>query len=171
MPNIPITRNGAMRPSTITHTFACLALFTALNVRAQSGFGTGEKPIDPIQQAEQLPTSLDAPSDAGPNPPFADEVRTPNTLTPSAFTPNGDGLNDKFYPRVGEVAPQGYLFQVFDRWGRELYTTNNPGEGWDGSLANSGSTLPQGIYVWRLVFQPLGAAEAVKRMGSVALLL
>ncbi|MBK9176328.1 MAG: gliding motility-associated C-terminal domain-containing protein [Flavobacteriales bacterium] len=148
----------------------------SVGVSAQSGFGTGEKPIDPAQQAEPLPDALDAPtdavSDADPvTPPFAEEHRAPIALAPSAFTPNGDGLNDKFYPRIGEVVTQGYLFHVFDRWGREIYSTNNPGEGWDGSLSNSGPVLPQGIYVWRLVFQPLGSAESIKRMGSVALLL
>lgn len=160
----------------VPFTLSCLAFITAIDVSAQSGFGSGEKPIDPVQQAEPLPTSLEAPSDdvSDVEPttlPTAEEPRAPIALAPSAFTPNGDGLNDKFYPRVGEVVTQGYLFHVFDRWGREIYSTNNPGEGWDGSLANSGPVLPQGVYVWRLVFQPLGSSESIKRVGSVALLL
>lgn len=57
----------------------------------------------------------------------------PMIFVPKAFSPNGDGLNDVLYLRgfnVGEVVS----FEVFDRWGQRVFTSNSPDEGWDGTL-------------------------------------
>ncbi len=67
---------------------------------------------------------------------------------PSAFSPNGDGDNDFFYPfsRLG-VVNEVRTFSIFDRWGNEVFTIggflpNDPRFGWDGTqrgrLYNSG---------------------------------
>jgi gliding motility-associated-like protein len=51
-------------------------------------------------------------------------------ICPSAFSPNNDGLNDKFH--VVNIKYQKLVeFRVFDRWGVELFETNDPAEGWD----------------------------------------
>lgn len=94
----------------------------------------------------------------------------PLVLAPTAFTPDGDGLNDKYFPRYSGLSPNNYLFQVFDRWGRLVYSTTNPGEGWDGSMGLGGNLLPQGVYVWRLSAQPLSGTETLERFGSVTLI-
>jgi gliding motility-associated-like protein len=94
----------------------------------------------------------------------------PMVLAPTAFTPDGDGLNDKYFPRYSGLSANNYLFQVFDRWGRLIFSTANPGEGWDGSMGLGGNLLPQGVYVWRLTAQPINGAETVQRFGSVTLI-
>ncbi|MBX2923251.1 MAG: PKD domain-containing protein [Chitinophagaceae bacterium] len=65
---------------------------------------------------------------------------------PNAFTPNGDGLNDRFYIKGFGLKTVNYL-RIFDRWGREIFSrrnfeANDPRMGWDGTLP--GSNLPSG---------------------------
>lgn len=50
---------------------------------------------------------------------------------PSAFTPNGDGMNDCFGLQYFGAVEQ-LEFRIFDRWGRNVFYTNNPGICWDG---------------------------------------
>ncbi len=54
-------------------------------------------------------------------------------VIPSAFTPNGDGLNDVF--RLGNLGYQKLVeFSVYNRWGQLIYhNTYDPKAGWDGS--------------------------------------
>lgn len=66
---------------------------------------------------------------------------------PNAFSPNNSGLNDYFKP-VGVVYPKTYLFQIFDRWGSEIFRTNEPNEGWDGTY--NLSDMPEGVYMYRI---------------------
>jgi gliding motility-associated-like protein len=63
----------------------------------------------------------------------------------NAFTPNGDGKNDRF-----EIKYWGYIsdFQlsVFNRWGQLLFSTADPDRGWDGTY--NGKPQPTGTYVY-----------------------
>ncbi len=64
---------------------------------------------------------------------------------PNAFTPNNDGLNDLFEIRVyGNIAID--YFAVFNRWGKQVFITNDASRGWDGKL--DGQPQPQGTYTW-----------------------
>lgn len=71
----------------------------------------------------------------------------PDVYVPTAFTPNDDGLNDKFTPRpVGIKAYK--VFKVFNRWGQLVFSTKTQNEGWDGKMG--GKEQPDGIYVWMI---------------------
>lgn len=64
---------------------------------------------------------------------FSIKVIDTDVFIPNAFTPNGDGINDIF-----KVVNRGKLnnvqeFKVFNRWGQELFSTNDINYGWDGS--------------------------------------
>lgn len=72
------------------------------------------------------------------------------TDIPNAFTPNGDGVNDYFYPRQllskGVVA---FTMTVFDRWGMKVFETNvTDGRGWDGKF--NGKDQPGGVYIYQM---------------------
>ncbi len=50
---------------------------------------------------------------------------------PTAFSPNGDGLNDRFKPLIYDVREMNY--KIFNRWGELLYEGNETDPGWDGT--------------------------------------
>lgn len=54
-----------------------------------------------------------------------------NIFIPDAFTPNGDGVNDKFYIRT-TILKVMHL-EIYDRWGHKVFETDSITEGWDGT--------------------------------------
>jgi gliding motility-associated-like protein len=64
---------------------------------------------------------------------------------PNAFTPNGDGLNDRFRPLVKGITRLDD-FSVFNRWGELVFHSKDPQAYWDGRI--NGRTAPSGHYVW-----------------------
>jgi len=71
-------------------------------------------------------------------------------FVPTAFTPNGDGLNDEFRI-VGEM-PDRFYARVFDRWGNMVAEWFNINYAWDGK--HDGKTCASGVYV--LQYEYLG---------------
>ena len=64
--------------------------------------------------------------------------------TPNAFTPDGDGINDEWFPVIKDQVDDLYQLRIFDRWGQEFWASIDPTEGWDGSGATDG------VYIWKL---------------------
>lgn len=64
---------------------------------------------------------------------------------PKGFSPNGDGSNDKIFPRLVGIRTLLY-FKIYDRWGQLIYQTSNENEGWDGRYR--GAKQPIDTYVW-----------------------
>jgi len=62
---------------------------------------------------------------------------------PNAFTPNSDGVNDKWEIRNLDVYP-GVIIYVYNRWGQEVYNGRVDSESWDGTY--NGNKLPKGAY-------------------------
>lgn len=73
---------------------------------------------------------------------------------PSAFSPNGDGMNDVFKPSAIFIYNQSaeslynYQMEIFDRWGNKQFESANLHEGWDG-VAN-GRKAPAGVYLYKV---------------------
>ncbi len=65
---------------------------------------------------------------------------------PNAFTPNGDGNNDRFQPYVTGVIYADV--EVFDRWGEKVFETNNVNEYWDGTYR--GTECKPGVFVYNV---------------------
>ena len=53
-------------------------------------------------------------------------------VSPTAFTPNGDGLNDTYKPVLVGLGQVTY-FSIYNRWGELIYETSDPTQGWDGT--------------------------------------
>lgn len=66
---------------------------------------------------------------------------------PSAFSPNGDGLNDLFRPIPIGISSTSF-FRIMNRQGTILFQTNKYMEGWDGTY--KGVLQPPANYVWML---------------------
>ncbi len=88
---------------------------------------------------------------------------------PNIFTPNGDGVNDYFFPRNllsrGLVA---FKMDIFNRWGQKIYsTTSIEGQGWDGRF--NGEMQPQGVFIYQIdaVFKD---GQKLSRNGNVTLM-
>jgi len=69
---------------------------------------------------------------------------------PNAFTPNGDGINDLFAPKLNFI-PREYLMIIYDRAGIQVFSSDNPDIGWDGRV-NSGKVAPEGVYIYYVWF-------------------
>jgi gliding motility-associated-like protein len=69
----------------------------------------------------------------------------PDIYVPTAFTPNGDGVNDVLRAIPVGIRSFAY-FTVFDRYGQLIFTTTEANKGWDGINKNGG--LYAGSYVW-----------------------
>ncbi|MBK9630926.1 MAG: gliding motility-associated C-terminal domain-containing protein [Saprospiraceae bacterium] len=73
---------------------------------------------------------------------------------PDAFSPNGDVVNDWFFPVVTEDSyTQVKSFSIYDRWGALVFNNYNflpnvPDEGWDGRFRNV--DIVPGVYVYIL---------------------
>jgi len=67
---------------------------------------------------------------------------------PTAFTPNNDGLNDRF--RIfGEDITEARI-RVFSRWGELMYTSYDLENGWDGTMHLRNEPAPGGMYVYEI---------------------
>jgi gliding motility-associated-like protein len=66
---------------------------------------------------------------------------------PTAFTPNGDGLNDYLYP-LNAYKATNLSFKVFNRAGQVVFETKDWTVKWDGTI--KGVKQASGIYVWML---------------------
>lgn len=69
---------------------------------------------------------------------------------PNAFTPDNDGLNDAFLPLGQAWSSEQYHFQVFDRWGRVMFSTTDSDVPWIGQdLSGEGEHwVRDGVYHW-----------------------
>lgn len=101
------------------------------------------------------------------------EVKNDFTVfIPNSFTPNYDGLNDVFMPvfSLYGLDAKTYQMEIFDRWGHELYRTNDVGKGWDGSLQNKGDeTLKEGTYIFKIKYKDL-EGKLYEKTGFLSLL-
>lgn len=86
---------------------------------------------------------------------------------PNAFTPNGDGRNDRFRVKYGEGVSQ-YLFRIYNRNGQMVFETREQTLGWDGNFR--GRQQPPGTYVWMLTYFNLITGKPVVLRGTVQLL-
>ena len=84
---------------------------------------------------------------------------------PNSFTPNDDGLNDKFFPVGDKIDPNEYDFQVYNRWGEVIFETKNPSDYWDGKL--NGTFVSNGTYLWKVIAKNMNNGKFIEKKGFV----
>lgn len=67
-----------------------------------------------------------------------------NIHYPTAFTPNGDGLNDSF--RVYGQFVDAFEINIFNRWGELIFNGTSLEQGWDGTF--NGNPMPESMYTF-----------------------
>ncbi|HSY75582.1 MAG TPA: gliding motility-associated C-terminal domain-containing protein, partial [Bacteroidia bacterium] len=65
---------------------------------------------------------------------------------PNVFTPNGDNKDDFFVIDASNMAT--YSIEIYDRWGKQVFTSSNAGSPWNGKLNNSGPEESDGVYYY-----------------------
>ncbi|HEX3024415.1 MAG TPA: gliding motility-associated C-terminal domain-containing protein, partial [Chitinophagaceae bacterium] len=86
---------------------------------------------------------------------------------PTAFTPNGDGLNDYLYP-LNAYKATNLLFRVFNRYGQMIFETRDWTVKWNGSFKNI--PQPSGTYVWTLDFTEPATGKKIAQKGTTVLI-
>ncbi len=86
---------------------------------------------------------------------------------PSAFTPNGDGLNDYLYP-LNAFKAANFNFRVYNRYGQVIFESTNPFRKWDGRV--NGIPQGSGTYVWTLQYVHKDTGLPVFMNGTTVLI-
>lgn len=87
-----------------------------------------------------------------------------NLYLPTAFSPDGDGLNEVF--GVEGTGIVKFHLRIFDRWGKVIFETEDPAQGWDGTI--DGKKPVPGVYPY--MFRFLGpSGQTADRYGNVTL--
>jgi gliding motility-associated-like protein len=86
---------------------------------------------------------------------------------PTAFTPNGDGMNDYLYP-LNAYKARDLDFRVYNRYGQLVFETKDWTRKWDGTF--HGVPQPMGSYVWMLTYINTDTNEKVFKKGSTLLI-
>ena len=90
----------------------------------------------------------------------------PEIFVPTAFTPNGDALND-----ILKAIPVGIreflFFRVYNRWGRLVFGTTDAGKGWDGRI--EGKPQAAQTFVWHAAGVSFDD-RPIQRSGTVTLI-
>jgi len=96
---------------------------------------------------------------------------------PNVFTPNGDAVNDYFFPQGVSVDPDNFDMYIFDRWGNMVFHTSkwlsdiNRSEGWNGTQDNNGSfnDVVMDVYVYRILAKEVMGPKH-EYIGRIALI-
>jgi len=86
---------------------------------------------------------------------------------PNTFTPDGDGYNEIFIPRMFNIQEEGYELTIWNRWGELLFETIDQKIGWDGTY--QGEVVKEDTYIWKIKYKDLNGTEQSK-YGHINLL-
>ncbi|GAA4461641.1 hypothetical protein GCM10023093_06630 [Nemorincola caseinilytica] len=88
---------------------------------------------------------------------------------PNVFSPNGDGMNDYFFPR--QLLSKGltaFKIDIYNRWGQQVFSGNAlDGRGWDGNF--NGVAQPEGVYIY-VIDAEFRDGQKENHKGNVTLL-
>lgn len=89
----------------------------------------------------------------------------PGFNVPNAFSPNGDGVNDKIFVRGFGITKMSW--KIYNRWGNLVFASNSIVDGWDGRY--NGKLQPQEVYHYTLELEFSDKEKATKK-GDITLL-
>ena len=91
---------------------------------------------------------------------------TPRVFIPSAFTPNGDGVNDRFEVKGDGISD--YSIRIYSRWGSEVFYSTSMANAWDGTI--NGEPAPTGVYVYVVTIKGFQLSRVMVERGSLTLM-
>lgn len=79
-------------------------------------------------------------------------------FVPNTFTPDGDGINEAFKPVIESgFDPKSYRFYIFNRWGQQIFESQEIEDGWDGTF--QGVIAQDGTYTWKIEFRSVARGK------------
>ncbi|RYU94111.1 SdrD B-like domain-containing protein [Emticicia agri] len=153
---------------------------------ANSAYGSARDTTATIRDVSQTGTDPDPDGDGNPGNNSAptlitigDEIPTPNdtatAIIPGGFSPNNDGVGDKFFiENINKTNVKASIY-IYNRWGSLVYKNEDYGksEGWDGKannglvLLSDGKDVPDGTYYY--VVQAEGKWEGKPVIGFITI--
>ncbi len=91
-----------------------------------------------------------------------------NVFIPNTFTPNNDGINDLFLVKGIGFRPDGFLLEIYDRWGHNIFSTKDQTKGWDGFV--KGQYAAEGVYIYKVRLVGINGEGRKEYSGHVTLL-
>jgi large repetitive protein len=88
---------------------------------------------------------------------------------PTAFTPDGDGINDFFGIEGVDIDPDYFELRIWDRWGELVYESFDLKQRWIGNFQNGDHFVPDGMYVYQLEAQSLTTGDKKHIFGHVTI--
>jgi gliding motility-associated-like protein len=114
-------------------------------------FSTDENPVHTYQRAGEYTVVLTITDAGGCRDTairFPVVIVDPDLFIPNVFSPNDDGINDTFFVRYTGKSP--FSMQIFDRWGRVMFTGESAAENeWNG-ITDNGAKAPEGVYFYSI---------------------
>lgn len=115
---------------------------------ADGSVGYDQNPSYTYQEAGNYQVIQHVENDYGCDDEYSQRVIIEPAITlyiPNTFTPNNDGINDVF---KGEgVGLEEYRMRIFDRWGENLFFSEEMDFGWDGTY--KGKQVESGMYIYK----------------------
>lgn len=90
----------------------------------------------------------------------------PDIFVPSAFTPNGDRLNDVLRA-IGVGISRINYFRIYNRWGQLVFSSNDQEKGWDGTINGRVQSTATFVYVAEGIDY---TGKVITKRGSVTLI-
>jgi uncharacterized repeat protein (TIGR01451 family)/gliding motility-associated-like protein len=106
------------------------------------------------------------PDEAAPTPIFCKGVVLSALFIPQGFSPNGDGINDKFVIQ-GIKDDEKVELIIFNRWGGVVYASDDYKNDWAGAanqgvkVVGDGQGLPDGTYFYSVIRSKKATGEKV----------
>ena len=88
---------------------------------------------------------------------------------PTAFSPNGDNINDEFRPYFNSFYEiESFQLEIYNRWGGRVFSTHDYKQGWNGHFNNA--PLTNDIFIWWVDYQLVGFREKKQLSGTLYLI-
>ena len=87
-------------------------------------------------------------------------------FVPTAFSPNGDGINDEL--KVETKGIERIEFEIYDRYGKTVFETNNLEDTWDGTF--EGELLSKDVFLFRMSAMPFKSGIPIEQAGQISLI-
>lgn len=140
-------------------------------------FGTSDEPTPEITFPNDIgrlyPVQLVAWNELGCADTVLREILVEDVLlihVPNAFSPNGDGINEAFGVVGNDLSEDEFQLDIFDRWGKVVFSASDPAATWNGTFQNAGEPVELGVYNWRIKGRSVQTLQKRELFGHVTLI-